>query len=375
MTLNTEGMARFKKTILNVDTYHSPEGEVVVTPERLKHWESTFQTFQDANITVPVAWDHPDDPDRAKPIEMSSKKHSAQNNIGRLESFTVTEDGNAAEVVLDIPAADDAGKVEHNLAEISPVIFRSWTDGAKRTHEDCITHVDLVNHPVDNSQSDFVACSTIRMGLDEGKPQTYRLATDLEPQHGIPVESDRLASIIEALAGLSVVLAEDTNGSNFFDRLESALLTRSAMEDDSMSTSNLEQEKPTEIATLSATPDGQVPTKPVESPELKFIRNQHRETLRVRMSALVESGRCTPKEAEDKLPSVDHVTLSITPDGDNVPSVIESWIQSREELPEGVMWDPKSKSQRMSVEDQPDGLTGDMTEEQADELVEKLFSR
>jgi hypothetical protein len=289
-------MATFTKRILEVDSYHSPDGEVAVTPERLRHWAKTFKTMSRSKLRIPVAWDHPTDPELCKPQQMSAK--SAADTVGWLTDFQVTPDGKAAQITLDIPRSEDASKVKNNLAEVSPVIFKEFIDGKKVTHEDCITHVDLVRHPVDASQSDFVACG-IRMGIDTGKPEKFMQkdkagdpnsfdgdneeeedsASDKETSassddnedsdntnpfaedsdsdgddegsidDGVPVETDRLAAIIETLQGLDIVLPDGTTAANFFDRFEAALLTRVSMESGEMGTEDLEQSK--ELAALS----------------------------------------------------------------------------------------------------------------------------
>jgi len=54
-------MAKFTKTILKVGKYRSLDGEVNVTPARLRHWVDQFKKFSAAGNVVPVAFDHASD--------------------------------------------------------------------------------------------------------------------------------------------------------------------------------------------------------------------------------------------------------------------------------------------------------------------------
>ena len=176
------------------------------------------------DLKVPVFFGHQDDPKKAVPV-----KRLPKDCAGRLHDLQLSKDGRKAEFIIDVPRHEDASKVANNLVELSPVIFEKWTDGDGTVHEDCITDVDLVVHPVDHRQEDFkpaIACS-IRMGLDTGKPVIYRLASDDdddsdgEESNG----SDRVKRVIEGMAALNIMVPDDTTIENFFERVESALLT------------------------------------------------------------------------------------------------------------------------------------------------------
>jgi hypothetical protein len=170
-------MAGFKKAVLRVGTYYSPDGEVPVTPERLQHWRNEFHRMKSARQVVPIDWDHAEQSNRdgLTPLSLGDfrKRRSARNTVGHLVDFDVTEDG--AVLTLDVPDEDAAGKADKNLIFVSPVISPAWRDGALNEYADCITHVDFVNHPVDYSQGPFervpemnqqpaIACA-LRMGL------------------------------------------------------------------------------------------------------------------------------------------------------------------------------------------------------------------
>jgi len=181
-------MPFYKKSILKVGKYHSPDGIVNVTPKRLKHWAEMHRSLLDAGQVVPVEWDHADDPTQAIPLsaEEYKKKRSAKNTVGHLKDFKVAEDGKSAEIVMNILRKSAKESAESNAVFVSPVIFGQWRDGAGNDYKDVITHMDFVNHPVDNSQGPFQKCEpgtiacALRMGLDVGHPVVFRMADDVE---------------------------------------------------------------------------------------------------------------------------------------------------------------------------------------------------
>jgi hypothetical protein len=172
-------MVGFKKAVLRVGKYFSPDGEVPVTPDRLRHWQNEFRRMKAARQVIPVDWDHAEQSNRAglTPLSLGDfrKRRSARNTVGHLVDFDVTDEG--AVLTLDVPDEEAAGKADKNLVFVSPVISPIWRDGAANEYADCITHVDFVNHPVDHSQGPFervpveslnqqpaIACA-LRMGL------------------------------------------------------------------------------------------------------------------------------------------------------------------------------------------------------------------
>lgn len=166
-------MSKFRKAILKPGKYHSPDGVVEVTPARLRHWEQQFRQMSKANQIIPIDWDHADNQADLQPLTMDAydRKRSAANTIGHLADFRVNADGTAAEITLDLRTAKAVEAAEQNTVYVSPVLFPEWRDGAGNTYQDCITHVDMVNHPVDHSQTPFVpvepqtiACA-LRMSL------------------------------------------------------------------------------------------------------------------------------------------------------------------------------------------------------------------
>ena len=397
---------KFTKRILEVGRYESPDGEVVVTPERLQHWSDTFRSMRKKKLGIPIGWDHHDDPNLSKPIQLGpGKRKAAKDVVGYVQDFQVGDDGQTAELTIDVPRDEDADKVKHNLAYVSPVIFDQWKDGRGEVHKDCITRVDLVQHPVDNSQTPFeaVACS-LRMGLDTGKPETFRLAEMPEESEGSnTVDVDRLKSVIAALASMNVVLPADTTAMNFFERVEAALLTAAAMgggESDDLEEAEQEQfaalssqrgsaalssqrdstalsteraeNETSEESTDSLEGEGM---SELESKLLNHANTQHREGVVRRLSVLLENGQCTPAEHKDKAEAAGAVRLSLNDEGVHEGSPLESWIESREAVPKGTFWSSEQRTQLATEVPHPEGIEGELSDEDADKVVDEILGK
>ncbi len=169
----------FAKTMLKVGTYHSPDGVVVVTPERLRHWERQVKAIQGVGYAIPSHFDHSSEEDLLTPIEekelQAKQTRSAQFTVGKLKDFRVSPDGKSAEIVLHTLDPKATNSVAKNAVYVSPVIHPAWKDGAGNVYRDALTSFDLVDWPVDHSQSSFTplirmgqrVCPAIRMGASK----------------------------------------------------------------------------------------------------------------------------------------------------------------------------------------------------------------
>lgn len=368
-------MSAFRKSILAVGSYRSPEGAIHVTTDRLKHWEKSVRKIQSANYQIPVHWNHADitDTDHLSPIHrMSATPAQAERTVGRLVDFQVARDGQSAEIVVETltPSATEA--VESNAVFVSPVLFDQWQDGRGESYSDIIGSVDLVDLPVDNSQSRFQPTammstrSVIRMST---KPkQIFRLSTeakmdaenenetpDADPQQPetpptTPESPSMLSEVITGLAAMKIMLPSDTNTANFLDRLNVALMTVAAQDPEPekentevVDPSPAEPETPA-IATMS-TRINQLESRLLEG-EKKAVRD--------RLDALLKSGRCSPAEFDAKSKVLGVQRMSLATDGTVNRGAIGDWVSDRESIPEGAFWDPAQKIQRMSASPQPD---------------------
>jgi hypothetical protein len=398
-------MAKFKKAILKANReYQSPDGPVFVDRERLAHWVSQFGRMRDAGLSVPCSWGHDDDPEKGVPTRLASadkRRRLPQDTVGYLRSVELTEDGDAAEIEIDVRRKADVEACDLNLAYVSPVIRKSWKDGDGEVWDDCWGHMDLVQHPVDHRQTPFerveesseqtIACA-LRMGLDDGTPATWRLAdsdkgtksmaddektsdsgdseTSEVEDMAVTDDGGRLKKVLDALAGMGIVLSDDTNEENFLEHVEQALLTAAAVNGEG------DAAMPEDEGDLEVTAPQFAAMSLERSKEKKYIDKQHQKTIGARLQAVLDHGQCTPHEAKEHRTKVATVRLSLDDNGDSIPSGLETWISSREAVPNGTFW-PSEERTRMGALDpipHPPGLHGDkMPDDEAKKLADGIL--
>lgn len=416
-------MAHFQKSVLKVQTYHSPQGVVEVTPERLRHWAKETRRLREANYAIPIHFDHGEDEDELKPVAMEvfnrsvKKGRSASNTVGRLHDFIVAEDGQSATVTVEVLRKDAIEAAQTNAVYVSPVIFPEWKDGAGQVYQDVITSFDLVDHPVDYSQSTFTPVTTmsvipvIRMGL-----QPYRLGLPMEDEEkdkdkesegdkpvemstdegsseiedsddeALPEATDesgaadslKLTDVLSSLGNMNIVLPMDTTAENFLDRLHTALLTAAAQQGLEADGNGLGADQQPEAATPS------IATMSLAAQNaMKFAARQHSQSIQKNLETLLKTGRCTPAEAEERKRGLGVLKLSLDDKGNPRPSDIEKWIDSRKAVPKGTFWTPGQRSEyeakRLSLVSQPAGReakidhqTNALSPEEIKQNVEKL---
>lgn len=391
-------MPLFKKSILSVGKKYSPDGVIDVTPERLSGFAKTFKRMSKAGLQVPVGWDHSDAPEETIPVKSMSAGGSikAANGVGYLHDVKLASDGQSAELVLDLRDPKAIEKAEQNTVQISPIIHDQWRDGDGRLWKDCFGHIDLVHHPVDHRQTEFqsvaVACG-LRMSLNGGKSlsKVYRMADDQDDKGEVDSEASdtsteananpdlpesdggaakqRFEAIIAHLAEAGYVLPSDTDASNFEDRLLTALMTAAAAkkkadeeaeskEDEAMPEIN---ESSPAFAAMSLQARG----------AYNAVTRMHRMALAERLQKVLETGRCSTAEHEQHSTALGAVKMSLSEDGTPSAPKVEEWIASREALPAGAVWDPATRTQRMSVSEAsiPEGIDDNMSAERAAELA------
>jgi hypothetical protein len=381
-------MAKFKKTILVDDRdYHSPDGVLTVDRGQKAHWAKKVQEFTSRNFGIPCFWDHQADPKKAQPVQFDgSKRRRAKGQAGWLVGASLADDG-GLELEFDVPGAADAKQVKSNLAKVSPVFWESIKDGRGQTHENIIGACDFVVHPVDDTQTNFeeagaIACSVVRYSNGD-TPQFLRfsegddMADENENTDGGNEDSavtddngGRLKKVTEALASMDIVLSDDTNEENFLEHLEQALLTAAAQSGENPGTAGEDNEVEVTAPQFAA-------MSLERKKEKLYLDKQNRSQLQTRLSAVLESGRCTPAEHKEQSPKLVAVRLSLDDNGDSIPSSLESWIDSREAVPAGTFWTDEQRLRLGPVEaaPHPEETEGALTDEQAEKMVDGLFGK
>ena len=385
---------RFQKKILKVgDTYYAHGGEVKVTHARHKHWVEQFNALKAAGYKAPAGWGHGDDD---KPVKFSSDHHDERDTAGY--AIGLKQDGDYLVLELDIPDPEDARKVEQNLAHISPVIYDQWQDGKNNHYRDIFTHFDLVQHPVDHSQTKFIALSlvTTKSGakvktLLSSEPKTVK--DDYEKDEKDEKDEDKMEMGEEGEGETSELGGLDLGSlyEQLRDRLDLAI------------PEGIDLTSPAGVAMLVTAALNKIPAAEVEEEELEpepveesppmqmsseqkralssaqaataWAENEHRKQLRSRITSLKSTGRCTPIEAQRHESKIGGVKLSLV-GGKPKSSDTERWIESREAIPKGTFFTAEQKTKLSSVEDNSRFVGGDeMTPERANELAAKILKR
>ncbi len=420
----------FSKSILKVGTYHSPDGEVVVTPQRLKHWESQVNRLQAVGYAIPSHFDHSSEIDLLEPIAMDvlarKQNRSAAATVGRLQSFRVTPDGQAAEIVLSTLTPKAKEVIESNAVFVSPVIFPEWTDGAGNTYSDVITSFDLVDHPVDYTQTSFqpstaiVRCAirmsaipmakkvkqtirqrdaksrqarfqaAVRMGLGDDSKTDLPDEANTPSDDSLPADAsgpdtpqgpDLLDSVLNLLNDYGVALPPDTTDENLIAHLRAALTALLGSRDDGKD-NNDDGNLPSD--STSSTPTESTPAIAAMSVQAKaayaFAEAAYKKQLGDRLTLAVRSGRCTPAQADTQKQALAVVRLSLNNNGTAAQSDLEKWLDWAETVPQGTFWTDEqrtSAAQRLSVVEPRDAWTstGGLTKAEVDEAVKAIGGR
>jgi hypothetical protein len=428
---------RFIKSVLHAGRdYHSPDGVVRVTRERLKRWKDGFAKLSAAKYIAPVDWDHADTAEKLQPVRMSDgkKKRSAANSVGKLAGFELAADGSHAIVEIELTDPKAQGRAERNEVYVSPVIMERWKDGHGTEYRDLITHVDLVNHPVDHSQGPFIespkpepgtVALAIRMGL--GKPSVLRMGKnpfgkddeedddgdssgdsgnpfakdgdgDGVTGEGSPAESPaesppmgteadnpdmppkatdktKLAAVVAGLGSLGIVLPSDFDFSadGSLDIMLAALNTLIGAQQQAEAEEQ-EQASEEEDKPMQVADPGYAAMS-------LFAERQHRDTLTKRLESLLDAGQCTPAEAEKFKGTIGTIKLSLDGTGKQLDkSTLETFIEHREAVPRGTFWDSATRTAKLSLEEvKPprgmDRMSDELTEDEIQERANWALGR
>ena len=387
-------MAHFKKQILSVGKLYPSDGEPLeITPERLTHWHSEFQRLRSNKQRSTVHLNHPDDVNAMLPIPAAKfkKTRGAHNLAGELIGFELSEDGQSAVLTTDLFDKKAIEAAESDTVSLSPVILESFRDGAGNEYQDIVCGADLVIRPVDHRQGAFEPAGTIAcalslsatkklkvyaMALDDDTPpedddEADAVVDDAPVVDDLPEEPTgkdaKIAACVSALANYGIALAEDTDSSTFFDRLEAALTALAAAKDEE---------------------DGGIESTPTEAPmvaamslesrtALAWAEGEHRKSLNARLLSLHTSGRCTPTEYKARSPKVGVVKLSLdTKTRQPVPSRLEDWIADREQLPAGTFHTAAQRAKTLSLTAvNPPKMSDELEPEDINAAVSLAFKR
>lgn len=236
-------MPRFVKDIIRPGTYHpwGPGGkryQLDISPERIAQWAKTFNELRANGNRIPAVLGHDA---QAVPVAIGAAPPGPAKNVGYWESVSVANDGTLYGI-LDTDA-ETVAKVRDVSLWAEPL----WKDGKGIEYKDAITHIALVNHPIMPGQDAFVPapvgglalCMSADSLADDAKADKARAFLSLE-------------TILDLLADLGIGLPGDTNETNFFDRLGTALtvLKSSKEKEEGEEDGNVEKAKPAKPAAV-----------------------------------------------------------------------------------------------------------------------------
>lgn len=399
-------MSFFRKAVLNVGTYHSPDGTVDVTPARLQHWKTQVGRLQKAGYAIPMHWDHAgnDAVDLLEPIKMDTLRQnqarSAKNTVGKLVSFEVAKDGKSAELTVQTLTPEATSKAQSNAVYVSPVLFSEWRDGAGNSYSDTIGSVDLVDYPVDHSQGPFVPVEQRRMSCvirmstkpnqvfrlgdnpfakkkkdgdgdgeynesssdssesgsseseSSGQSQDFTMGSEPSGSTGNEMANDvtsatSVSDVVGLLAQLQIMLPDDTTTANFLDRLRPALMTSISSKAQPQEP-ELAQELPPEQPMQVDAP--QIAAMSARIRELEKTQLESgRASMKKRLDDCLKTGRVTPHEHQVLSKRLATQKMSLTKTNEVRAGEVEVWIQSREATPKGSCWHGEERVKRMST--------------------------
>ncbi|MBC8868622.1 MAG: hypothetical protein H8E44_04360 [Planctomycetes bacterium] len=186
-------------------------------------------------------------------------------------------------------------------------------------------------------------------------------------------EAAIIKDLIEELAKFDIILPEDTDDENFFERLQVGLKTAAAHQglDEDEGDGMQAWDNDTTVADAGGVAMMSLQVKGV----MGYAERQHRDAVAATLTSLLKSGRCTPAEYHDRKQGVESLRLSLDEQGNAAPTDLEKWIASRQPLPRGTFWDEEEKSKRMSVEveEPPEELTGTESDAKVNAVMAAVF--
>ena len=343
---------RFKKPIVTTGVYTIPGDvprKVKINQDRLDNWKDQFDKMKEAGVSVPAPWNHSKE---ALPMSVGNDGTLPRSDInaGWWDKLWV-EDGTLWGE-LDVPQSADAVKIGTNVKETSIYVRPDFEDGSGNKWQDSLMHIALVTHPIENGQGNFtpvgdesglaISMSHLTEPLEMASPEKAEEQVSSNP---VGVSPDRensqngVPALLEALRAVMIDLPEDTNDTNFMERLLVALRQKKASEhpeDKSVSKPPegakeqpapvaMSQENAKEIEASSD--DKQLEEVVMSHPKFQaaqktvnflmgHIGNQHKEQLASRRDSLIAEGKITEEYAAQHLnPSIDGFQMSFGEDG------------------------------------------------------------
>ena len=349
-----------------------------ITPDRIKHWISQFKKMAQAGLKIPAIWDHNRE---AVPITAGA---SVKDGIGFVEDLQ-EKDGKLF-LATDIPLEEDSKRVGTVVKEVSPFIMRSFTDGLGRKWDDVIAHMGFVHHAVvpdqDNFEpvigfslfaSDLVESYSGDIQMAEHPTTPIKPAAPNEPSQDMPAKTASFADALNALREMGLDLPDDTNETNFSERILVAVRAIKGKKD-------TEPEAP--VSSEAPTPVALSTNEMTDRERLYFsmASDAAAQGYKNRINQLVARKTITRDHADKHLiPQLGGFQLSLSDSGEPIKGSLDAVLEALEALPAGqhlANEGPRTAGYMMGYEvPVPDGLDNCIEDdpEKVDEIVQAQF--
>ncbi len=411
-------MAKFKKQIIKTGIYRSPDGEVPVTPERIDHWCNQFKRMSINGLKIPIPWGH----QQTSPLTYEEREYQESKfNAGFIEEMLKEKDDDGEDMlvaVLDIPLKQDIEKIGTTIKEVSPQIESNFVDGKGKLWQDVITHLALVTLPVIPSQDNFKL-------VDDPLPANALRLNLKNRLRGIKMADKKCVDkeFLELLKKIGIVLPEDTDDSNFAERMKPAMLTLieqldkfdTSMNADGKTGTNeedllkgLTDDLTNKDAPGATNPDEMGKNAPKEEVpptmtlslrdkeefdktkselentkqklsltgnELESMRKNlestKQQSMEIEVDSLLKTGRITPVIAQKLTAETKTYKLSLRSDGTEEPTAIRAQIDTFKLMPEGSAWSSNdvTKMRNSGEADLPTSFGG-ISDEDAEKIAQ-----
>lgn len=319
---------KVKAESLKVGSWKLPDGRTYeVSRAKVDHHAARLKEIFAAGYVLPYCIEHDD---AGAPILMSDWEGRKGEFLGCIEGAAA--EGDTLQLTLDVPDPKDA-KYLRGMRFVSPEIQTNYDLGGRRFAGETITHVAATALPVQFPQDPIQTVSMSRLRLSvAGYTPPVRLGETMadEPKkegEAAPTATDdggRLKKVLKALAGVGLVLPDDTTADNLIERLETAALT---LEGSSGITTLAEKE--------TAPSASDVSQNPVVMSLTKELLTLKRDDLKRRAQLLLETGRVGKPVRDKLLADLGKVQLSLSPNGGLTPNSVANRIEAYEELEKG----------------------------------------
>jgi hypothetical protein len=393
-------MAKFKKAMLKVgEKMHSANGVVLTTPERLKHFADQHKKLRESGYRVPSRWEHADDPADMIPLATDDfqKKLDGRHAVGEMVGFDLAADGQSAELTFEITDQRAIEQVDSNRVTVSPIIANAWRDGRGNQYSDFLSHADLVERPVDFTQGPFtkveetialslekyVDLEAVKMAFDAQSDGEEAMSDTLDTTPAEPAKNpdappkatdkSKVTAVLDGLKIKGVVLPSDFDfsGDSAIDILLAAI--NSSVAADVKKEESEPDDKEDDPPVVASPGYAQMSTEQKGNAAFALLERKHREQLGRDLTSLLESGRCTPAEANDRKAALGTIKLALDNDGNEIPGDIEKFIASRQPVPKGTFWTDEQRTKlRLSAEaaEPPINLGGERSPEEVKSLAD-----